>query len=190
VELEMQWLVGGGLQINISGDYLDAYYTSVNSYANIPQSLNPDGSNNCDANGIVQQPPPPHPACAFPGAPQLSAKLPKTPKWKGSIWPSYDFFLKNQSSIRVLAAYTYTSDLYNDALNTPELHRPATHQLDASLHYISSGGKYDLAVGGSNLTNDRFCTAGSPNAGAGEVGCYYNPPRMWYLSLRAEFGGK
>ena len=52
-ELELQWLVGGGLQINVSGDYIDAYYTSVNSYANIPQSLNPDGSNNCPATGLV-----------------------------------------------------------------------------------------------------------------------------------------
>ena len=72
----------------------------------------------------------------------------------------------------------------------PELRRPASRNLDASIHYISSGGKYDLAFGGTNLTNDRYCTAGSPNAGAGEVGCYYNPPLMWYVSLRAEFGGK
>ena len=26
-ELEVQWLVGGGLQLNASGDYIDAYYT-------------------------------------------------------------------------------------------------------------------------------------------------------------------
>jgi len=189
-ELELQWLVGGGLQINVSGDYIDAYYTSVNSYANIPQSLNPDGSNNCPATGLVAQPPPPHPACAFqtPGVTALDAQLPKTPKWKGSIWPSYDYILPSQSTLRLLAAFTYTAEIWNDALNTPELRRPASRQLDASLHYLSPGGKYDLAVGGTNLTNDRYCTAGSPNAGSGEVGCYYNAPLMWYVSLRAEFG--
>jgi outer membrane receptor protein involved in Fe transport len=187
-ELELQWLVGGGLQINLSGDYIDAYYTYVNAYANIPQSLNPDGSNNCNATGLVQQPPPPHPACAFPGLPQLDAKLPKTPKYKGTIWPSYDYILPSQATIRLLAAFTYTAEMYNDALNTPELRRPASRNLDASIHYVSSGGKYDLAFGGTNLTNDRYCTAGSPNAGAGEVGCYYNPPLMWYVSLRAELG--
>jgi len=162
----------------------------VNSYANIPQSLNPDGSNNCPATGLVAQPPPPHPACAFqpPGVTALDAKLPKTPKWKGSIWPSYDYILPSQSTLRLLAAFTYTAEIWNDALNTPELRRPASRQLDASLHYLSPGGKYDLAVGGTNLTNDRYCTAGSPNAGAGEVGCYYNAPLMWYVSLRAEFG--
>jgi iron complex outermembrane recepter protein len=191
-ELELQWLVGGGLQINLSGSYIDAYYTYVNAYANIPQSLNPDGSNNCPATGIVQQPPPPHPACAFqpPGVTQLDAKLPKTPKYKGTIWPSYDYILPSQATLRLLAAFTYTSEMWNDALNTPELRRPASRQLDASLHYVSTGGKYDLAFGGTNLTDDRYCTAGSPNVGAGEVGCYYNAPRMWYVTLRAEFGGK
>jgi len=189
-ELELQWLVGGGLQINLSGDYIDAYYTYVNPHANIPQSLNADGSNNCPATAIVPTPPPPHPICAFQpaGVTQLDAKLPKTPKYKGSIWPSYDYILPSQSTLRLLAAFTYTSEIWNDSLNTPELRRPASRQLDASIHYISQGGKYDFAFGGTNLTNDRYCTAGSPNAGAGEVGCYYNPPLMWYLSLRAQFG--
>jgi len=191
-ELELQWLVGGGLQINLSGDYIDAYYTEVNAYANIPQSILPDGRNVCTATGLVEQPPPPHPACAVstipPAIPQLDAKLPKTPKYKGSIWPSYDYRLPSQATLRLLAAFTYTSEIWNDALNTPELRRPASRNLDASIHYVSRNGNYDLAFGGTNLTNDRYCTAGSPNAGAGQVGCYYNAPLMWYVSLRAAFG--
>ena len=189
-ELELQWAVGGGLQINVSGDYIDAYYTYVNPHANIPQSLLPDGSNVCPATAIVPNPPPPHPICAVqpPGVTQLDAKLPKTPKYKGSIWPSYDYRLPSDATLRLLAAFTYTSEIWNDSLNTPELKRPTSRQVDASFHYLSPGGKYDLAFGGTNLSDDRYCTAGSPNAGAGEVGCYYNPPRMWYVSLRAAFG--
>ncbi|HXW74006.1 MAG TPA: TonB-dependent receptor [Steroidobacteraceae bacterium] len=187
-ELELQWLVGGGLQINLSGAYIDAYYTYVNPDANIPQSLLPDGANVCPATAIVGSPP--HPICAVipPGVTQLDAQLPKTPKYKGTIWPTYDYVLPSAAIFRVNAAFTYTAEMWNDSLNTPELRRPASRNLDASIHYISPGGKYDLAFGGTNLTDDRYCTAGSPNAGAGEVGCYYNPPRMWYLSLRAEFG--
>ena len=98
--------------------------------------------------------------------------------------------MPSQATLRLIAAFTYTSEIFNDSLNTPELRRPASRNLDASIHYLSPGGKYDLSFGGTNLTNDRYCTAGSPNAGAGEVGCYYNPPLMWYVSLRAEFGGK
>ena len=191
-ELELQWLVGGGLQINLTGAYIDAYYAYVNPYANIPQSLLPDGTNVCPATALVPGAGGPHPVCAInpPGVSQLDAKLPKTPKYKGTIWPSYDYLLPSQATLRLIAAFTYTSEIWNDSLNTPELRRPASRNLDASIHYLSAGGKYDLSFGGTNLTNDRYCTAGSPNAGAGEVGCYYNPPLMWYVSLRAEFGGK
>ena len=87
-----------------------------------------------------------------------------------------------------IAAFTYTAELWNDALNTPELRRPPTRALDASIHYVSASGLYDFAVGGSNLTDDRYPTAGSPNTGSGEVGAYFSPPRMWYVSLRARLG--
>jgi len=90
----------------------------------------------------------------------------------------------NDGILRFIPAFTYTSGMFNDALNTPQLYRPATHMLDASVHYVSPTGKYDLAFGGTNLTDDRFITAGSPNNGAGEVGGYYNDPREWYATLR------
>ena len=85
--------------------------------------------------------------------------------------------------MRLVTAFTYTAEMFNDSLNTPQLRRPPTRNLDSSLHYISADSRYDFAVGGQNLTNDRYVTAGSPNYGAGEVGGYYNPPRMWYVSL-------
>jgi iron complex outermembrane recepter protein len=179
-ELEVQWLVGGGLQINASGDYIDAYYTEVNPNANIPQYANADGSTVCPAGP---------PICNFAGGGSaLDAKLPKTPKYKFSIYPQWDLGLSNSAILRFLAQYTYTAEMFNDSLNTPQLRRPSTHMLDASIHYVSPGSMYDFAVGGTNLTDDRFITAGSPNYGAGEVGGYYNPPRMWYLSLRVNMG--
>jgi len=182
-ELELQWVVGGGLQINLAGDYIDAYYTYVNPVANIPQYANSDGSTVCPAGP---------PICSFKGGPPspLDAHLPKTPKYKGTIYPQWDIGLSNQAIVRLLASFTYTAEMWNDSLNTPQLHRPATRQLDASIHYVSPTALYDFAVGGTNLTNDRYVTAGSPNYGAGEVGGYYNPPLMWYVSLRVNLAPK
>ena len=121
------------------------------------------------------------------GVSALDAKLPKTPRYKFSIYPQWDVGLSNTAILRFLAQYTYTAEMFNDSLNTPQLRRPPTHMLDASIHYVSPKSMYDFAVGGTNLTDDRFITAGSPNYGAGEVGGYYNPPRMWYASLRVNF---
>ena len=185
-ELELQWLLGGGFQMNFSGSYIDAYYTNVNPFANIPQSINSLGATFCPVTvgpvnpvtGLVTG------VCNFnSGAKQTDAKLPKTPKYKLTVDPEWDVALSNQGTLRFLAAYTYTAEMFNDSLNTPELRRPPTHQADASIHYASPDNLWELAVGGTNLTNERYPTAGSPNTGSGEVGAYFNPPRQWYVTL-------
>ena len=180
-ELEIQSNLGHGFSLNFSGAYIDAYYTYVNPQANIPQYALP-GSGLTVCPGVPSQT-----GCAIQGTgSQLDAKLPKTPKWKFTLDPQYDLHLANDAILRFIPAFTYTSDLFNDSLNTPELHRPSTRMLDASVHYVSPSGQYDLAFGGTNLTDDRFVTAGSPNYGAGEVGGYYNDPREWYVTLRVK----
>jgi iron complex outermembrane receptor protein len=186
-ELELQSIVGHGLSLNFSGSYIDAYYTYVNPNANIPQSILPDGTTVCPVTtGTIGQT-----ICGVSsGGSQLDAKLPKTPKYKLAFFPQYDYSLSNDATVRFVADFTYTAMMFNDALNTPELRRPATRMFDAAIHYISPTDLYDVAFGGTNLTNDRFITAGSPNAGAGEVGGYYNEPREWYLQLTMKFGGR
>jgi outer membrane receptor protein involved in Fe transport len=167
-EIELQAAVARGLSINFSGSYIDAYYTEVNPFARIPQTALPDGT-------------------VVPGIP-LSAKLPKTPKYKASLFPQYDFNLPNGATVRSLVDYTYTAEMFNDSLNTPLLRRPASRMMDASIHYISPDSLYDFALGGTNLTDDRYITVGSPNYSAGEVGGTYNEPREWYVQATVKFG--
>ncbi|MGC1460070.1 MAG: TonB-dependent receptor, partial [Steroidobacteraceae bacterium] len=51
-ELDLESNVGGGLSLNLSGAYIDAYYTSVNANANIPQYFLPDGTPVCPTDAI------------------------------------------------------------------------------------------------------------------------------------------
>jgi iron complex outermembrane receptor protein len=191
-ELELTAIAGGGLSFNLSASYIDAYYTFVNQFANIPQSINSLGATFCPVtvgpvNPVTGQV---TGVCNFnSGGKQTDARLPKTPKYKFTIAPEYDLGLPNEAQLRLIAAFTYTAELWNDALNTPELRRPATRDLNASIHYVAADDAYDIAFGGTNLTNDRYPTAGSPNTGAGEVGAYFNPPRQWYVTARLQLGG-
>ncbi len=185
-ELDIQSIVGHGLALNFSGSYIDAYYTSVNSNANIPQTILPGiGLNECPTTAI--NPATGGPVCNIVAGSSLDARLPKTPKYKLTFYPEYTITLPNDSAIRAVVDFTYTAEMYNDALNTPELRRPASRILDASVHYLSPDDKYDLAIGGTNITNDRFITTGSPNIGAGELGGVYNEPAEWYIQLTAKF---
>jgi iron complex outermembrane receptor protein len=183
-ELEVQSVIGGGLSLNFSGSYIDAYYTYVNPSANIPQEILPGvGLNECPTTAI--NPATGGPVCDIVGGNPLDARLPKTPKYKLTFYPEYTYLLPNESSLRFIVDFTYTAEMFNDSLNTPELRDPATRMLGASVHYITSDERYDLALGGTNITNDRFITTGSPNIGAGELGGTYNEPAEWYLQLTA-----
>ena len=84
--------------------------------------------------------------------------------------------------------YARTADLFNDSLNTPELRRPATNSLGASIHYLAPDAKYEIILGGSNLTNDRWLQSGSINLAAGEKVGTYNRPLEWYLTGRVKLG--
>jgi len=114
-------------------------------------------------------------------------KLPKTPQSKFSLGPQYDLALGGSGTLRFGVDYTRTSDMYNDAPNTPELHRPSTDNVNAAIHYLSPETKYELTVGGTNLTDKRYITVGSQNGAEGEIVGTYNRPREWYLTLRVNF---
>jgi iron complex outermembrane receptor protein len=118
----------------------------------------------------------------------ISNKLPKTPKYKVTFGPSYDFKLPNSGAMRFSADYTRTDELFNDSLNTPELRRPATNALNASIHYVAPNDNYEIIFGGTNLTNDRWLTTGSINLDAGEKVGTYNAPLQWYVSARIKVG--
>ena len=113
----------------------------------------------------------------------LDSKLPKTPEYKVTVSPIWDLHLANNNALRFQADYTVTGGMYNDGPNTQLLYRPATHILDASVHWLPSSEHFELVVGGTNLTDDRYITVGSVNYTAGEVVGSYNAPRQWYVTL-------
>ena len=118
----------------------------------------------------------------------ITNKLPKTPRYKYTLGPSYDLSLSNGAGMRFSVDYTRTADLFNDSLNTPELHRPATNSLGAAIHYLAQDAKYEIILGGTNLTNDRWLQSGSINLAAGEKVGTYNRPLEWYLTGRVKLG--
>ena len=181
-ELQAESLVANtGLELNGSAAYLDAYYTYVNPAANLPEYALPDGTTVCPGGQAA--------GCSISlGGSPLQAKLPKTPRWKFTFDPIYTYVMPSQAEIRFIPVFSYITPMFNDSLNTPQMWRPVTRVLDASLHYVSPSGQYDVAVGGTNLTNDRYITSGQPNYAAGFIDAYYNPPREWYVTLRVRMG--
>jgi len=112
------------------------------------------------------------------------SELPKTPEFKINFGPTLDFNLGNGGALRFAVDYTYTDGMMNDSLNTVELERPSTENLNAAIRYMSPSDKYEFVVGGTNLTDDRYLVTGSINDAAGERVGTYNPPMQWYVTVR------
>jgi len=164
-EAEGRWIIGHGFSIASTVGYTDAEYTYLEPGLN--------GTNTC-----VQ----PDSPCIT-----LGSKLPKTPKWKASISPVYDYNLPNEARLRFGLDYTHTSVIYNDAFNTSLLKRPDTDNLNAAITYMAPQDKYEVVVGGTNITDQRFLVTGNEDAASGLIYGTYNPPAEWYVTVRGKF---
>ena len=156
-EVESQADMGNGLSMVASVGFIDARYTRLNNVAD---------------NGVPIT---------------LDYKLPKTPKWKFYFGPQYVMNVPMGGELQLNMDYSHISSVYNDLGNTPELKRPPTDMLDASVTYRLPGDKYSVSVGGTNLTDERNIISGQNQGGIAEVFGVYNAPREWYATLRAEY---
>ncbi len=163
-ELEGRWLIGHGFSLQATAGYMDAKYTYLEP-----------GVNGTDT-------------CVQPLSPciTLGSKLPKTPKWKTSLSPQYVLDL-GDAKIRFLVDYTHTASMYNDSFDTSILRRPDTNIVDPSITYISPRDRYEVTVGGTNVTNQRYLTTGNEDSASGLLYGTYNAPSEWYVTLRGKF---
>jgi iron complex outermembrane receptor protein len=176
VELSLQSVFDNGFGLDVNVGYIDAEYTRLEDCLLY----------NADANGVCV---PANGSSLDPnfGGFTYDTELPKTPEYKITISPSYEFRLANNSSVLLLMDYTHTAHMQNTAPNTPLLERPATDMLNVSAHWTPAGERYEFAAGVTNLTDDRYLTVGSTNPAAGEIVGSFNAPRMWYASVRVNF---
>ena len=183
VELELQTVFDNGFGLDLNAGYMEAEYVRLEDCL---QYLDANDDGVCSAaEGSAYDP-------NFGGFKDGTlvpgkTRLPKTPEYKITISPSYEYRLSNGSSLLFLADYTLTASLQNTAPNTPLLKRPSTDMLNASVHWTPTSEKYELVAGVTNLTNNRYLTVGSTNPAAGEIVGSYNAPRMWYTSVRVNF---
>lgn len=176
-EVELQSIFDNGFALDVNVGYIDAEYTRLEACL----LYLADANGNCvAANGSAYDP-------NFGGFINGVTELPKTPEYKFTVSPSYEFLLGNDSRVLLMMDYTHTAHMQNTAPNTPLLRRPATDMVNASAHWFPVSERYEIVAGVTNATNERYLTVGSTNPAAGEIVGSYNAPRMWYLSARVNF---
>jgi iron complex outermembrane receptor protein len=116
----------------------------------------------------------------------VGAALPKTPKWKFNISPRYEADLGGAKLI-LLADYTHSTSLRNDTEGTFLLQRPATDVLNGSITLKPKDANWDLTLGMTNITDERYIVNGQAQIAGGMIYGTYSRPREWYAKLGLSF---
>jgi iron complex outermembrane recepter protein len=161
-ELEISAAPFDGFTLDAAIGYADAYYTSVRS--DVVIATNPFQA------GLFKD-----------------AELPRTPEWKYSVSPRYEFTLDGGAVLMFLADWTHISESWQDAERTYAVRRPETDLVGASVTFRDSADQWNLSIGGTNLLDDRYVAAGGANLAGGLITGTYNRPREWYARIGMKF---
>jgi iron complex outermembrane recepter protein len=161
-EIEVVAAPADGLTLNASVGYLDATYSNVLAPAQVVAN--------------------PFQAGVFSGA-----DLPKSPKWKFNFSPRYEIGMGSGGKVILLADYTHTSSLWNDTERAYLLKRPATDLLNGSITYREPEAHWDVTLGMTNITNERYLVTGQAQIAGGQFYGTYSRPREWYAKLGLKF---
>jgi iron complex outermembrane receptor protein len=170
LEIETIYAPGGGFTLNASVGLIDAEYTNVLEGSGAPG----------DTGAVVD--PNPFQAGVFTGA-----DLPKTPDFKFNVSPRFETQLGNGGTVILLADYTHTSSMWNDTERTFLLQRPSTDIVNLSATYREPEGRWDVTVGGTNITDERYLTTGQAQLAGGQIYGTYSRPAEWYARLGVNF---
>jgi len=156
-ELEIVARLARGFDVNVAAGYLDAEYTELD-----PQlaTLNP-------------------PLTA-------DKKLVKAPDWTLSAGMQYRFDV-GAGEIVLRGDWAYKSKVFHDVFNDARLAQEAFDLFNAYAAFITSNRHWEIAVFGTNLSDERYRLSGNSSVGFGLAESTFSPPREWGATLRYRF---
>jgi len=161
-EIEILALITEEFSINMNASHLDATFDTV-----LPDAfLAPDN---------------------FRAGVQAGSPLPKTPDWKLNISPRYEYVFDSGASLILLGDLSWSASLWNDTERTLLLQRDDVTLLNLSATFIAPDGDWNLTVGGTNITNERYLVTGFSQPGTGILTGSYDRGSQWYVRLGYDF---
>jgi iron complex outermembrane receptor protein len=156
-ELEVVARIASGFDVNLAAGYLDAKYTQLD-----PQlaTLNP-------------------PLTA-------DKKLVKAPDWTMAAGLQYAFDV-GVGEITLRGDWAYKTRVYHDVFNDPRLVQDPFDLYNAYASFLTRDQHWEVAVFGTNLSDERYRVSGNSSAGFGLAESTFSPPREWGATVKYRF---
>lgn len=113
--------------------------------------------------------------------------LPFNPGYTGNFSAAYTFPLGATGDLTLRGDLTHSDKYFVEIDNVSVVGQNAYNTLDARISWNSSDDKWELAVGGTNLTNEAVVANGVNATANNSRIVTYKPPRQVYAGVRVNF---
>lgn len=117
----------------------------------------------------------------------LDTQQPKSPKWNASGSIQYTFELEESGFLTIRGDWSYVGKNFADVVNTEVIAQRGHSLFSARLVYEPPSEQWEVAVFGTNLSNERYIENGIAAPAFGHAEGFFAPPRQWGVRLKARF---
>ncbi len=114
--------------------------------------------------------------------------LPQTPDWSANLGVAYTGQISTWT-VTPRVDWVYTDEVYNNAVNTPQLRQGSYDIINAAITLLSDDGSWEFMLAGRNLNDETILVAGSSGyaTGSGYSTGTYARAREWSFSAKYSF---
>ncbi|KHS43805.1 TonB-dependent receptor [Novosphingobium subterraneum] len=118
----------------------------------------------------------------------LNSKFAFVPEWTGSASFNADVYESDMGKLTVRGDWSYQSETFKDAINSPQLRQPGYSVFGASASFTEKSEHFTVTAGVTNLTDERYIQGGYVDPFvAGTALATYSRPREWFLKLAYKY---
>ena len=111
----------------------------------------------------------------------------RVPETMASVGVSKEFLLASTGSVMLRADWSYRSETYNDAYNTPLLETDSYSLIDASVRWTNQQGDWSVILSGRNLSDEQYLVTGVYGTAFQSFEGMYERGRQWRAEIRKTF---
>ncbi len=116
-----------------------------------------------------------------------SNEFERVPETTASLGLSKEFSISNAGTLLLRADWSYRSETFNDAYNTPLLETDSYSLIDASARWTNRDGDWTVIVSGTNLSDEEYLVTGVYGTAFQSLEGVYNRGRQWRVEVRKQF---
>jgi len=111
----------------------------------------------------------------------------RVPEWSLSAAVSREFSLKNGAMLVPRVDWSYRSETFNDAFNTPLIAQDSYSLVNASIAWLSANDTQRLTIGVKNLSDEDYLVTGIAGDAFQALEGIFARQREWYVSYAYRF---